>query len=95
VLHSLSRTANHLFHHHHHHHHHLRLAQKFFIHILLIIIAFFSSSLTSHFLFFILWRIFGNNQNGAFTYTKDFFGKQIPQIRHISKKKLAIARFRQ
>jgi hypothetical protein len=53
----------------------------------------FFFNLSSLFLF--LWRIFGNNQNGALTYTKDFFGKQIPQIRHISRKKLAIARFRQ
>jgi hypothetical protein len=42
-----------------------------------------------------LWRIFGDNSNGTLTYTKDFLGKQIPQIRHISRKKLAIARFRQ
>jgi hypothetical protein len=46
-------------------------------------------------LFLFLWRIFGDNSNGALTYTKDFLGKQIPQIRHISRKKLAIARFRQ
>jgi len=53
----------------------------------------FSFNLSILFLF--LWRIFGDNSNGTLTYTKDFLGKQIPQIRHISRKKLAIARFRQ
>jgi len=59
VLHSRSRTSNHLF---HHHHHHLRLAQKFFIHILLIIIAFFISPLTSQFYFYFCGEFLGTIQ---------------------------------